>query len=143
MSSSLVQNTFQALAGGDPEQIAAVLTEDAEWLSQPGNATAVALDTTHHMIGRSAIVRFFAEDFPRLFARDVALEVHRLHADDELGVVEATMSATLPDGNRFSNDYCFVIEIRDGLVRRVREYTDTARGLRAVGQGSCTQMRSA
>jgi ketosteroid isomerase-like protein len=143
MSSSLVQHTFQALAGGDPEQISAVLTEDAEWLSPPGNATAVALDATHHMIGRPAIVRFFTEDFPRLFARDVTLDVHRLHADDELGVVEATMSATLADGNPYRNDYCFVIEIRDGLVRRVHEYTDTARGLRAIGQGSCTQMRPA
>lgn len=143
MSTNLIQDTFQALAVGDPESIAAVLTEDAEWLSPPGNATAVALDAPHHMIGRPAIVRFFTEDFPRLFARDVALDVHRLHADDEQAVLEATMTATLADGRHYRNDYCFVVEIRDGLVHRVREYTDTARGLRAVGQGSWTQMRPA
>ena len=34
------------------------------------------------------------------------------------GVVEATMSATLADGNHYRNDYCFVIEIRDGVVHR-------------------------
>ncbi|MEV2255183.1 nuclear transport factor 2 family protein [Streptomyces sp. NPDC050147] len=64
MSHHIIQNVFQALASNDPDRICAVLTEDAEWLSPPGNATALALDATHHMVGRNAIVRFFAEDFP-------------------------------------------------------------------------------
>jgi ketosteroid isomerase-like protein len=32
------------------------------------------------------------------------------------------------NGNHYDTDYCFVFEDRDGLVRRVREYVDTARG---------------
>ncbi|GAA4528973.1 nuclear transport factor 2 family protein [Amycolatopsis samaneae] len=132
MSHDLVQQALSALAGGDPGRIAAVFTEDAEWLSPPGNATAVALDTTHHLVGRAAIVRFFAEDLPRLFTRDVDADVHRLHADSALAVVEATMTATLADGTPYRNDYCFVFELRDGLIHRVREYVDTARGHRLV-----------
>ncbi|MFK8850868.1 hypothetical protein [Streptomyces sp. Ac-502] len=58
--SSIVQNGFQAIASGDPDRAAAVLTEDTEWL----NATAIALKTTHHMVGRKAIVRFFADGLP-------------------------------------------------------------------------------
>lgn len=53
-SQSIIQHALQAFASNDPDRIAAVLTEDAEWLSQPGNATAVALDTTHHMVGQDA-----------------------------------------------------------------------------------------
>ncbi|TCO59905.1 nuclear transport factor 2 family protein [Actinocrispum wychmicini] len=128
MSDNIIQNAFQAFAGNDPDRIVAVLTEDAEWLSPPGNATAVALETTNHMVGAQAIARFFAEDFPRLFARDVTISFHGSHTDGERVTVEATMTATLANGNHYSNDYCFVFELRNGLIHRVREYVDTARG---------------
>ena len=99
MSGNIVQNAFAALASYDPDRIAAVLTEDAEWLSPPGNATAIALDTTHHMVGRKAITDFFAQDFPRLFARDVAVAVHGVQADGDRVTVESTLTATLANGN--------------------------------------------
>ncbi|MFE7116549.1 nuclear transport factor 2 family protein [Streptomyces sp. NPDC057654] len=130
--SSIIHNAFQAFASCDPGRIAAVLTEDAEWLSPPDNATAAALKTTHYMVGREAIVRFFAEDFPRLFVRDLNVAFHGSHADGERVTVEATMTATLVNGNHYSNDYCFVVELRDGLIHRVREYVDTARGYRMI-----------
>ncbi|MGK5557287.1 nuclear transport factor 2 family protein [Actinomadura kijaniata] len=137
MSHSVIQNAFQALASGDPDRISEVLAEDAEWLSPPGNATAVALGVTHHMVGRDAIARFFAEEFPRLFARDVALSFHGTHTDGERATVEATLTATLAGGGPYSNDYCFVLELRGGRVHRVREYVDTARGHRMIfGDGS-------
>jgi ketosteroid isomerase-like protein len=132
MSRSIIQNAFQALASYDPDRISAVLTEDAEWLSPPGNATAVALEATDHMMGRKAIVRFFAEDFPRLFVRDVNVTFHRFHADGERVIAEATMTATLANGNHYVNDYCFVVDLRDELIHRVREYADTARGYRMI-----------
>ncbi|AQZ67120.1 unnamed protein product [[Actinomadura] parvosata subsp. kistnae] len=132
MSLDIIQNALQALASNDPDRVAAVLTEDAEWLSPPGNATAAALGATHHMVGRKAIVRFFTEDFPRLFARDVALSVHGFHTDGVRATTEATLSATLADGTPYSNDYCFVFELRGELIHRVREYVDTARGHRLV-----------
>lgn len=84
------------------------------------------------MVGKKAIVRFLAEDFPRLFARDVTVTFHGFHADGDRVVVEETMTATLADGNHYANDYCFVFELRDGLIHRVREYTDTARGNRMI-----------
>ncbi|MFB9904188.1 hypothetical protein [Allokutzneria oryzae] len=40
--------------------------------------------------------------------------------------------ATVADGSYYGNDYCFVFELRDGLVHRAREYVDTARGHRLV-----------
>ncbi|MFJ3926815.1 nuclear transport factor 2 family protein [Streptomyces sp. NPDC090022] len=132
MSQHIIQSAFQAFASNDPDRISAVLSEDAEWLSPPGNATAVALGGSNHMVGREAIVRFFARDFPRLYARDVAVTFRGVHVDGERVAVEAAMTATLANGGHYSNDYCFVIELRDGLIHRVREYVDTARGLRMV-----------
>ena len=131
-SREIIRDAWKAFASGSGERIAAVFTEDAEWLAPAGNATAVALDAPSHMVGRAAIVRFLAEDFPRLFVSDVRVDFRALHADGDRVVVEETMTATLANGNRYCNDYCFVFELRDGLIHRVREYMDTARGHRAI-----------
>jgi ketosteroid isomerase-like protein len=47
-------------------------------------------------------------------------------------VIEQRLRATLPNGNAYDNDYCFVLELENGLIRRVREYMDTAKGNRMV-----------
>lgn len=99
-SRAIVQDAWKAFAGHDADRIAAVLTEDAEWLAPPGNATAVALKGPSHMVGRKAIVRFLAEDFQRMFARDVTVTFHGFYADGDRVVVEETMTATLANGNR-------------------------------------------
>ena len=131
-SRAIVETAWRAFAGHDADQIAAVFTEDAEWVAPPGNATAIALDAPSHMVGRKAIARFLAEDFPRLFVRDVAVTFHGIHAYGERVIVEETMTAVLANGNHYANDYCLVFELRDGLIHRVREYMDTARGHRMI-----------
>ncbi|MFI1972068.1 nuclear transport factor 2 family protein [Streptomyces cinnamoneus] len=55
--------------------------------------------------------------------RDLTVTFHRFHADGERVVVEATMAATLANADHYSDDYCFVVEIRDGLVHRVRGHS--------------------
>ncbi|MFI2233724.1 nuclear transport factor 2 family protein [Nocardia testacea] len=137
-SKAVVQAAWRAFATHDAELIAAFFTEDAEWLAQSGNATATALDIPSHMIGREAITKFLAHDFPLLFVSDVMVDFRGFYADGDSVVVEETMSATLANGNRYSNDYCFVFELRDGLIHRVREYMDTARGHRDVFGDSAT-----
>jgi ketosteroid isomerase-like protein len=48
----------------------------------------------------------------------------------------AIANRSYPNGNHYANDYCFVFELRDGLIHRVREYMDTARGHRMIfGEG--------
>ncbi|ANS62378.1 hypothetical protein SLINC_0154 [Streptomyces lincolnensis] len=129
---AIIESAWKAFASHDADRISAVFTEDAEWLAPPGNATAVALEGPSHLVGRKAIVRFLAEDFPRFFVRDVTVTFHGLYVDGERAVVEETMTATLANGRRYANDYCFVFELREGLIHRVREYMDTARGHRMV-----------
>ncbi|MER5299401.1 nuclear transport factor 2 family protein [Streptomyces lasiicapitis] len=131
-SRTIVQNAWRAFASHDADRVAAVFTEDAEWLAPAGNATAVALEGPSHIVGRAAIVRFLSVDFSRLFVRDVTVTFHGFHADGERVIVEETMTATLADGRHYANDYCFVFELRDGLIHRVREYADTARGHRMI-----------
>ncbi|MEU1203856.1 nuclear transport factor 2 family protein [Nocardia sp. NPDC005825] len=131
-SRAIVQEAWRAFASHDAERIAAFFTADAEWLAPAGNATAVALDGPSHMIGRQAITHFLAHEFSRLFVGDVAVEFRGFYVDGDRVIVEETMSATLANGNAYRNDYCFIFELRDGLIHRVREYMDTARGHRDV-----------
>ncbi|MFC9433083.1 nuclear transport factor 2 family protein [Nocardia sp. NPDC057030] len=129
---TIVQNAWKAFAGHDFDEIAACFTEDAEWLAPPQNATAAFFDGPSHMVGRAVIADFLAYGFQKLFAENVALTFRGFYAEGDRVIVEETMSATLVNGNHYENDYCFVFELRDGLIHRVREYMDTARGHRMI-----------
>jgi ketosteroid isomerase-like protein len=123
---------WQAFRTRDPEKIAAVFTQDAEWLAPAHNATAVALNGPWHLIGRDQIARIFATEIRKLFVADVAAEIRGFYADGNVVVIEQRLRATLANGNAYDNDYCFVLELENGLIRRVREYMDTAKGNRMV-----------
>jgi ketosteroid isomerase-like protein len=123
---------WHAFRTRDPTKIAAAFTEDAEWLAPAHNATAVALDGPWHIVGKDQIARMFATEVRKLFVADVAAEFHGFYADGNIVVIEQRLRATLANGNAYDNDYCFVLELENGLIRRVREYMDTAKGNRMI-----------
>lgn len=127
-----VAATWKAFASRDPDEIAARFTEDAEWFAPPGNATALAVKATRHILGKADIVQFIARDFATLFSRDVKVDFKGLYGDGDVVVVEHRLQAVLANGALYDNDYCFVIELENGLIRRMREYMDTAKGHRMI-----------
>ena len=127
-SKDIVMDAWRAFASRDAARIADCFTADAQWLAPEGNATAIALDCTHHMMGRDAIVHFLTVAFPKLFVADVLVELSGLHADGETVIVEEHMQATLANGRRYDNAYCFVFMLEGERIARVREYMDTRRG---------------
>jgi len=118
---------WKVFSSGDPQLVSEVFSEDAEWLAPEGNATAVALNYTNHMIGREAIARFITSEFRKLFEQDVNIEFRNIFADGNTVIVEERMQARLAGGKLYDNDYCFFFELEDGRIRRVREYMDTQR----------------
>lgn len=122
-----VIKAWQEFATRDPIRVAAVFTPDAEWFAPPENATALALDGTSHLVGRARIVRFFTEDFGSVFA-DVQIDFTGLYGEGDHVIVEERMQATLTHGGHYDVDYCFVFQLREGLIHRVREYMDTRKG---------------
>jgi ketosteroid isomerase-like protein len=124
----VVLAAWQAFASRDPARISAVFTPDAEWLAPEGNATAVALGDTHHLVGRDRIVHFLTVEFPTVFVADVQVDFHHVIAEGNTVVVEERMQATLPHGGRYDNEYCFIFEVEEGRIHRVREHMDTRRG---------------
>lgn len=55
------------------------------------------------------------------------IEVDGVTAAGDRVAVEARSSMTAKDGRKYSNCYHFLVEFRDGLIVRVKEYCDTAR----------------
>jgi uncharacterized protein len=115
----------------DVGQIAALFTPDAEWIAPAGNATAVALDHTHHMIGSDQIARFIACEMHRLFF-DIDISFRGLYADGDTVILEERMLATIPGGRSYDNDYCFVFVLSGDRIKQVREYMDTRKGWQTI-----------
>jgi ketosteroid isomerase-like protein len=128
----IVKNAWKAFATRDAAQIEAVFTEDAKWFAPPGNATGVALGYTDFVLDRKTIVRFLSQELTTLFVSDVVVTFTSLIADGATAVLENRFQATLSNGRHYDNDYCFVIEVKDGRIHRMREYMDTQRGFRLI-----------
>ena len=123
-------NAWKVFATRDADQVREVFAPDAEWLAPAGNATALALDGTNHLVGRDRIVRFLTEEFGTVFVADVQMDFGGVFADGDTVVVETRLRATLANGGRYDNEYCFIFGLAAGRIRRVREYMDTQRGAR-------------
>jgi uncharacterized protein len=132
-----VQALYAAYAAGDPDRIAALLHPDVIWVAPAGNATQVALGLGSaddagpprglNDLDRDAIVAFMTYDYPRFFA-NVVFEPRSMVGEGGAVLAEHRMSATLPNGRPYVNDYCFAYEVSDGRVTAIREYMDTRGG---------------
>ncbi|WP_311985914.1 nuclear transport factor 2 family protein [Bradyrhizobium canariense] len=127
----IVLNAWKIVSVCDSMRIAALFTDDAEWIAPKGNATAVALDYTDHMIGAQAIARFIAQEMHRMFS-GIDIGFRGVYADDDVVIVEERMRATLAGGARYENDYSFVFTVAGDKIREVREYVDTRKRWRMV-----------
>lgn len=56
-NTSIVKAAWDAFGSRDAARIAACFAPDAEWIAPPGNATAIALDGPHHLLGADQIGR--------------------------------------------------------------------------------------
>jgi len=132
-----VLSLYKAYGSGDPAQIAALLHDDVVWVAPAGNATQVALGIGQsgdagapsggNNLPRSLIVQFMAYNFARLF-RGAKNEFRTVVAEGDVVFVEHRLSAVLPNGRTYVNDYCFAFEARAGQVHAIREYMDTRGG---------------
>jgi hypothetical protein len=144
-----VQQLYAAYASGDPERIRALLHPDVVWVAPAGNATQVALGLGDpndagpprglNDLDRDAIVAFMAHDYPRFFA-DVTFEPRSMIGEGNVVMTEHRMSATLPNGRTYVNDYCFAYEVLDGQVSSIREYMDTRGGWLQVFGGEQSEI---
>ncbi len=104
---------FGHFSAGRREQALAMLAEDATWWA-PG----VGVMNKTQFAGVMAYIQKIANG-------PIALTLKRMTAEDDRVAVEAESDADLVNGKHYHNTYHFLVVIRDGKIREVKEYNDT------------------
>ncbi len=134
----IIIDTWKAFGTRDSEQIRQYFREDAVWIAQHRNATALVANESGNLTGATGlkgagrIADFIANEVPRIFPHDRTIDFRGVYAAGNVVIVEERMRATLFNGRRYDNDYCFIFELEGGLIAIMREYMDTAKGFRMI-----------
>lgn len=75
--------------------------------------------------GWEGLLRFFRL-VGQLFPQGLRVDIGREWRSDDGIAVEARLSGATASGGAYRNDYVFVMDVVDGRVKRITEYTDTS-----------------
>jgi uncharacterized protein len=115
----LALKTWQAFASGDIRTAFANMSDDISWFI-PGNIANVS----GMREGKSSILEF-ARQAAKMFPKPLKSEIRNVYAEGDAVILEMINRGKLANGRTYENNYCFVFEIENGKVHRVREYVDT------------------
>lgn len=126
---ALIARAFDRLSEGDPTLFIDAMADDIVWIVTGQSAWSGWFE------GKDTVERELAAPLFALFEGPYRNHATRIVADEEGDVVVlAKGEAVTKTGNRYDNDYCFVMRLRDGKVVEVREYMDSALAERALGE---------
>ena len=116
---TVVEKFFATFSTGNVDAIMAHLTDDATWWVS-GSIPGMSGTNSKAQLGEllRAVVPLY---------RGGALKItpSAMTAEEDRVAVEAESYAELTSGKVYNNRYHFLIELADGKVRRVKEYSDT------------------
>jgi uncharacterized protein len=117
----IVRDFFATLSTGDLELIRATLHPDASWLPMVKSVPGAGIHQP-----RDVIVDEFLAPVRGIFEDgDPKTEVDNIFAKGNVVCAETRGMGKLRNGNTYNNQYCWVIELKDGLVWKIREYMDS------------------
>jgi uncharacterized protein len=117
----IVLDFFRILSTGDLEAIRATLHPDAEWRPMVENIPGAGVHRP-----RDYIVDQFLAPVRGMFAPgDPKTTVNTIASSGDLVMCESRGLGKLADGRTYDNRYAWAIELKDGLVYRIREYMDS------------------
>lgn len=67
-----------------------------------------------------------------------SVQLHGIHGDGNVVVIEHSGRNELGDGRRYDNNYCWVFEFDGSVIRGVREYMDTQLATETFGPDQTT-----
>ena len=111
-------------AFGRPDEIVAVLAEDATWWITPTIPPEIMRNVS---TGREVIRGNMRRVFSMLYNGDtMKTTVHSAISDGSLGAVRFTLSGEFPNGGKYANEYCVCVETRGDEIAKIWEYVDAA-----------------
>jgi uncharacterized protein len=125
----MIRSTWQLLlVKGDLEGALRNFADDVEWWvcgSLPGIAGIKK--------GKQGIRDWFSGGSSGIFPEGLNTEVRYSHVDGDTVVAEMHNYGKVSNGRTYDNYYCFVFELSNGKIRRVREYVDSYTVQQAMG----------
>jgi ketosteroid isomerase-like protein len=119
---ALVRNFFAVLSTGHLENIRKTLHAEASWTPMVKNVPGAGVHKP-----RDVIVDEFLAPVRGLFEDgDPKVKVNNIFCKGNLVCAETRALGKMKNGNTYDNLYCWVIEVRDGLIYAIREYMDSA-----------------
>jgi uncharacterized protein len=116
---ALVTQTWTAFGKGDIKAAFANMSDNISWLV-PGTTPGVS----GLKRGKDEILKFMS-GVGTMFPEGLNSEIRKTFCDGDTVIVELTNRGKVSNGKTYENEYCFVFELEDGKVRRIREYVDT------------------
>ena len=116
----LIQDVFDAWAGGDGAAFFNALAEDVQWTvigSGPVSQTYTS---------RQAFLDGATKPLSAKLAGPIQPTVVNIIGEGDNVVLQWEGKATSKAGNPYNNSYCWVMRINDGKVREGTAYIDTA-----------------
>jgi uncharacterized protein len=121
VNKELVTQTWKSFVKGDLKAVFANMSDEISWMI-PGDIP----NLSGLRKGKAAVVDF-ARQAAKMFPQGLTSEIHRTYADGNTVILEMTNKGKFAGGGDYLNEYCFIFEVEDGKIRRVREYVDTKR----------------
>lgn len=119
---AIVRHFFEVLSTGHLENIRKTLHPEASWTPMVKNVPGAGVHRP-----RDVIVDEFLAPVRGLFEDgDPKVKVNNIFCKGNLVCAETRALGKMKNGNTYDNLYCWVIEVRDGLIYALREYMDSA-----------------
>jgi ketosteroid isomerase-like protein len=116
----IARKTWEAAVRGDIDTATAHVSDEVSWL------LPASVNPGGPLKGKQAVAGFF-KSLGTAFPGGMKTEIRRVYGDGDTVLMELTNRGQTAKGKQYENEYCFVLEFEGGKIRRVREYTDTAK----------------
>lgn len=115
----IVKGLFESTARGEWRPFGDALADDVRYTLMGRNSWSRTYD------GKGAVTHELWIPLTKLFVAPNQMHARRIIAEGDLVVVEARGDATTHAGQRYANDYCLILRLREGKIVELTEYMDT------------------
>ena len=127
----IVRKFFKTLSSGDLEKLRPMWHKDATW-----KVMVTGIPGVGEHKGRDYIIDKFLAPIRGMFKPgDPKVKITSMISKGKLVACETHTTGTFSDGRPYDNLYCWVVEIRGGLIYRLREYMDSYYIFSVIGGG--------
>jgi ketosteroid isomerase-like protein/catechol 2,3-dioxygenase-like lactoylglutathione lyase family enzyme len=115
----LMQQVFGELEQGNSRPFLDCFADDVRW------TIVGSTKWSRTYAGKAAVIDELLGPLRARLVDRVRVTAHRILADEDCVVVEASGQATTRTGKPYNNTYCWIFRLADGKVREITEHLDT------------------